>query len=156
MGNVNVPLAVYQEGSGLTISNLTFYINKTDSHYYLMGIAKSVLPETLHNGIKSIIISFEDKTTTTKSKSATKTFNPVNTFASFENPSMRILRFVEPYLSDNKADPSHSNTTSFKNCMLRIPGSHNSKCVMRNNRTANYSAEIKIIQKWNGYKLAIN
>jgi len=32
MGNVNVPLAVYQEGSGLTISNLTFYINKTDSH----------------------------------------------------------------------------------------------------------------------------
>jgi hypothetical protein len=33
----------------------------------------------------------------------------VSVFASFENPSMKFLRFAEPYLTNNKADPSHSN-----------------------------------------------
>ena len=34
-------------------------------------------------------------------------------FESFENPSMKFLRFAEPYLSDNKADPFHSRSLSF-------------------------------------------
>jgi hypothetical protein len=66
-------------------------------------------------------------------------------FASFENPSMKFLGFAESYLSDDKPDPSHGNGLSFRNCMLRIPGSHNSKCVLRNNGTADTSTEVRII-----------
>jgi hypothetical protein len=36
--------------------------------------------------------------------------------------------------------------------MLRIPGSHISKYVLRNNGIADGSTEVKIIQRWNGYR----
>ena len=36
-------------------------------------------------------------------------------FASFQNPSIKFLRFAEPYLSNIKADSSHGSTMSFKN-----------------------------------------
>ena len=77
-------------------------------------------------------------------------------FASFENPSMKFLRFAEPCLSNNKADHSHGSTVSFKNCLLRIPGSHNSKCVLKNNGIADSSTEVKMIQRWDGKRPAIN
>ena len=77
-------------------------------------------------------------------------------FAEFEQPSKKFLRFAEQYLTNNKADPSHSNSLSFKNCMLRIPGSHNSKCVQRNNGIPELTTEVKIIQKWDGKRPAIN
>jgi hypothetical protein len=77
-------------------------------------------------------------------------------FAEFELPSKKFLRFAEQYLSNNKADPSHSMSLSFKNCMLRIPGSHNSKCVQRNNGTADFTTEVKIIQRWDANRPAIN
>lgn len=59
-------------------------------------------------------------------------------------------------LSNDKADPCHSNNLSFKNCMLRIPGSHNSECVKRNNNFSDTATEVKIIQKWDGNRPAIN
>jgi hypothetical protein len=77
-------------------------------------------------------------------------------FNKFENPSMKFLRFAEPYLSNNKADSCHGNSLSFKNCTLRIPGSYNYECVLRNNGIADSSTEVKIIQRWNGYRPAIN
>jgi Primase X len=77
-------------------------------------------------------------------------------FTSFENPSMKFLRFAEPYLTINKADTCHGNSLSFRNCMLRIPGSHNYKRVLRNNGKADNSSEVKIIRRWNGYRPAIN
>jgi hypothetical protein len=76
-------------------------------------------------------------------------------FASFENPSVKFLRFAESYLSNNKADPSHGNSLSFRNCMLRIPGSHNSKCVLRNNGIIDSSTEVKIVQRWDGRRPTI-
>ena len=77
-------------------------------------------------------------------------------FADFEEPSRKFLRFSEKMLTNNKADPCHSNNLSFKNCMLRIPGSHNSKCVKRNNNSLGSTTEVKIIQKWDGNRPAIN
>jgi hypothetical protein len=77
-------------------------------------------------------------------------------FATFKNTSMKFLRFAEPYLTNNKADPCYSNSLSFKNCMLRIPGSHNSRCLQRNNGVADTSTEVKIIQRWDGKRPAIN
>jgi hypothetical protein len=39
----------------------------------------------------------------------------------------RFIQWAEQYLSEGKADPAHSKGVSFKNIMLRIPGSINSK-----------------------------
>ena len=68
-------------------------------------------------------------------------------FEQFENPSSKFLRFVERYLTNEKSDPAHN--PSFKSCMLRIPGSINSKCELRNNT-------VEIIQKWDGYRPPIS
>ncbi len=77
-------------------------------------------------------------------------------FAGFEQPSKIFLRFSEKRLSNGKADPCHSNNLSFGNCMLRVPGSHNWKCVKRNNNILGPITEIKIVQKWDGKRAAIN
>jgi len=42
-----------------------------------------------------------------------------------ENPSNRFHKFSEKLLTDNKSDPAHNPT--FLSCMLRVPGSINSK-----------------------------
>lgn len=64
-------------------------------------------------------------------------------FEQFENPSSKFLRFAEHYLTNEKSDPAHN--PSFKSCMLRIPGSTNSKCELRKNT-------VEIIQIWDGYR----
>ena len=51
-----------------------------------------------------------------------------------------FLRFTKKFLSFDKSDKN--NNPSLKSCLLRIPGSINSK----------YTIEVKIIQKWNGYR----
>jgi hypothetical protein len=61
-------------------------------------------------------------------------------FNKFKEPSKQFLRFAEYYLSNGKADSEHYHTVSFRNCLLRIPGSFNSK---------NHS-QVQIVQKWNG------
>ena len=64
-------------------------------------------------------------------------------FEAFANPSLKFIRFAEFYLTSGKSDPSHS--PSFKSCMIRIPGTYNSKYPRGKN-------EVKIIQKWDGYR----
>jgi len=80
-------------------------------------------------------------------------------FADFEDPSRQFIRWAEQFLTNNKADPCHSNSLSFKNCMVRVPGSFNSKLVQPNQKDeiANIpeSAEVKIIQRWNGIRPSI-
>jgi hypothetical protein len=56
-------------------------------------------------------------------------------FSDLEYPSRKFLQWAERYLSDNLAHPCHIQGLSFKNCMLRVPGSINSKV----------SKEVKII-----------
>ena len=68
-------------------------------------------------------------------------------FARFTEPSKKALRFLEKYLSKNKSDSVHSSTVSFGNCMLRVPGSFNSK--------HGDNIQIRLIHKWNGEKLNI-
>src|SRR5918995_1136585 len=70
----------------------------------------------------------------------------IKEFEGVNNISLKFLRYAESYLSSNKSDPQHNNTVSFNNCMLRIPGSINSK----------NSQMVKIIQKWNRLKPEIN
>jgi hypothetical protein len=67
-----------------------------------------------------------------------------------DQPSVKFLRWAEEYLSNGKSDPAHSKTLSFGNCMLRVPGSHNSKCVRANNGVQSEKTEVKIIYEWDG------
>lgn len=77
-------------------------------------------------------------------------------FSEYGHPSKEFLKFAELYLTNYKSDPSHH--PSFKSCMIRIPGSHNSKCVGRNNNAgiADESTEVKIMQRWNRHRPKIN
>ena len=78
-------------------------------------------------------------------------------FSKFEQPSSKLfLRFAEWHLSNGKSDSAHNTTVSFKNCMLRIPGSHNSKCVQKNNVLDESITGVKIMQRWNGHRPKIN
>jgi Primase X len=68
-------------------------------------------------------------------------------FNEFNVSSKEFLRFAEWYLSNGKCDNEHNKTMSFNNCMLRIPGSFNSK----NN------AQVRIVQNWdNSYKVPVH
>jgi hypothetical protein len=70
-----------------------------------------------------------------------------------DNPSVKFLRWAEKYLSSGKSDPMHYKTMSFGNCMLRVPGSHNSKCVNAINGIFDPNkTSVKIIQQWNGIR----
>jgi hypothetical protein len=66
-------------------------------------------------------------------------------FARFSHPSRKFIQFAEEFLSDNKADPCHTKGLSFKNCMLRVPGSINSKTGMKDE-------EVRIVQRWDGVR----
>jgi hypothetical protein len=70
-------------------------------------------------------------------------------FNKFQDPSKFILRFLEKYLSKGKSDSVHNSTVSFSNCMLRVPGSINSKHNDGNN-------QVSIIRKWNSQRFSIN
>lgn len=67
-----------------------------------------------------------------------------------EKPSEHFLRFASSYQSDGGADANHINTISFGNCLLRIPGSFNSKTLLKNSNVRNSLTQVRIIQKWNG------
>jgi hypothetical protein len=66
---------------------------------------------------------------------------------------------AEQFLSNNKAGPCHSNSLSLRNCIVRVPGSFNSKLVRLNEKGdiahIAESGEIKIMQEWNGFRPSI-
>jgi hypothetical protein len=70
----------------------------------------------------------------------------IKEFAHVDQVSIKFLRFAEWYLSTGASDSTHNATVSLNNCMLRIPGSLNSK----NN------AQVRLIEKWDGNRPNIN
>jgi Primase X len=56
-----------------------------------------------------------------------------------------FIQFAEEYFTDYTADRLHNPTV--KSCLVRIPGSLNSKCVNRGE-----GAEVKIMQKWDSVR----
>jgi Primase X len=54
-----------------------------------------------------------------------------------------FIQFAEEYFTNYTADRLHNPTV--KSCLVRIPASLNSKCVIKGQ-----DAEVKIIQKWDG------
>jgi hypothetical protein len=67
----------------------------------------------------------------------------ITEFQKFDNVSVEFLRFAKNYLSNGKADKN--NNPSFKSCLLRIPGSINSK----------YGNKVSIVKRWNGIRSPI-
>lgn len=74
----------------------------------------------------------------------------IKQFETVQQPSLKFLRFAEWFLSKGKSDKAHNNTVSFGNCMLRIPGSYNSKCLSNGK-----DPEVKVIDKWDGIRTDI-
>jgi Primase X len=68
-------------------------------------------------------------------------------FAIFDQPSQTFLKFAARFLSNQKSDTN--NNPGFKSCLVRIPGSYNSKYSEQNR-------EIRIIQQWDGVKPKAN
>lgn len=58
-----------------------------------------------------------------------------------KEPNKDFIRFLEPFLSP-RADPNHYQNVSLNNCLLRVPGSINSKT----------KTEVKVKQRWNGIR----
>jgi hypothetical protein len=65
-------------------------------------------------------------------------------FAQFDQPSQTFLKFAAQFLSNHKSDTN--NNPAFKSCLLRIPGSINSK----------HTKEVKIIHRWDGFRPKAN
>jgi Primase X len=61
-----------------------------------------------------------------------------------------FIQFAEEYFTDYTADRQHKPTV--KSCLLRIPGSLNSKCISNNKEQ---DAEVKIIHRWDGKRPSI-
>jgi hypothetical protein len=76
-------------------------------------------------------------------------------FCKFDEPSKQFLRFAEWYLSNGKADPKHFTSVSLQNCMLRIPGSYNSKCVTKEDNIIGPASQVRVITSWNGKRMPI-
>ncbi|MFL6364896.1 MAG: hypothetical protein ACJ719_06790 [Nitrososphaeraceae archaeon] len=64
--------------------------------------------------------------------------------APFDQPSQIFLKFAAQFLSNHKSDTN--NNPAFKSCLLRIPGSYNSK----------YTEQVKIIQRWDRHRPKAN
>jgi hypothetical protein len=60
-----------------------------------------------------------------------------------------FIQFAEEYFTDYTADHLHNPTV--KSCLLRIPGSLNSKCIPGKGQ----DAEVKIIQRWDGKRPSV-
>jgi len=64
-----------------------------------------------------------------------------------EDPAKKFLQFAEKYLTNHKCDSG--NHPSLKSCLIRVPGSYNSKCL--NNGMYDQS-QVFPIQEWNGVR----
>ena len=69
-------------------------------------------------------------------------FEELEDFKEFDNPDNRFLRFEKDYLSSGYADKA--NYPSLKSCLLRVPGTLNSKCIDKG--LSNEDSMVKILQ----------
>jgi len=83
----------------------------------------------------------------------------IEKFKKFGEASRKFLQFEEQLLTDNKADQRHSSTVSFRNYMLRVPFSLNSKYIqfddIDNIISIPPEAEVRIIKSWDGTRPSI-
>jgi hypothetical protein len=64
------------------------------------------------------------------------------------SPANLFLRFAEDFLTNGKADIGHN--PSVRSCMVRVPGSYNSKCIAKKEGGGGIDSEVKIVTRWDG------
>jgi hypothetical protein len=64
------------------------------------------------------------------------------------SPANMFIRFAEQFLTSGKADLGHN--PSVRSCMVRVPGSYNSKCIEK----GAIDSEVTIVNRWNGQNKA--
>ena len=119
----------------ITPRNLVVMIDLDKGTFKSERALELALTKTLHN-IKSVL-GLEVEPTVIWSGNGYHTYLVLNSegiilenvkeFSNIQQISVKFLRFAEFFLSSGKSDKSHNKTVSFNNCMLRIPGSFNSK-----------------------------
>jgi Primase X len=122
---------------------------------------EKVLDRTLNNTLKSIKESIGAAPTVLWTGNGYHIYQPVNGFILEEHETFyeftkyvdkdltsMFIQFAEEYFTDYAADRLHNPTV--KSCLVRIPGSLNSKCISKGE-----DAEVKIIQNWDGVRPAI-
>ena len=62
-----------------------------------------------------------------------------------------FLKYAEIFFTNGKANPQHK--PKYKTCLIRIPGTYNSKLLNKGFGTV--ESLVKIIQKWNGNRIPI-
>lgn len=81
-----------------------------------------------------------------------KTFYKITKYLDKDLASI-FIQFAEEYFTDYISDHLHNPTV--KSCLLRIPGSLNSKCIV-SDKVEQEDAEVKIIQRWDGKRPSIH
>jgi hypothetical protein len=72
----------------------------------------------------------------------------IEQFQKYGNKSSeQFLRFSKNFLSNGKADRGHN--PSFRSCLLRIPGSINSKCLNDRDKRLSGDLRVKSLHRWN-------
>ncbi len=62
-----------------------------------------------------------------------------------------FLKYAEIFFTSGKADPIHN--PKYKSCLIRIPGSYNSKVLEKDFRLE--KSGVEIIQQWDGHRIPI-
>src|ERR1051325_5754014 len=122
---------------------------------------KSVLDKILDKTLQNITESIGGNPTVLRTGNGYHIYQPVSglileeyeTFYEFtkyfdKDLTSMFIQFAEEYFTDYAADRLHNPTV--KSCLVRIPGSLNSKCVMKGE-----DAEVKIIKKWDNTRASI-
>ena len=117
-------------------------------------IGKAVLERVLNSTLKNIKGSIGGTPTALWTGNGYHVYQPVSGFVLEEYETFyqftkyvdrdltsMFIQFAEERFTDNAADRLHNPTV--KSCLVRIPGSINSKCISKGE-----DAEVKIIQKW--------
>jgi hypothetical protein len=115
---------------------------------------KALLERTLHKTLQNITESVEGKPTVLWTGNGYHVYQPVSgfileeyeTFYEFrkyldKDLTSMFIQFAEEYFTNYTADRLHNPTV--KSCLVRIPGSINSKCINKGQ-----DVEVKIVQKW--------
>jgi hypothetical protein len=155
----------FTEYHGINRTPISFLMVDVDSKDFINEDSKkkgkAVLERVLNNTLQKIKESIGGNPTVLWTGNGYHIYQPVNgyileeyeTFYEFtkyleKDLTSMFIQFAEEYFTDYAADRLHNPTV--KSCLLRIPGSLNSKCV-----TKGQDAEVKIIQEWDGIRASI-
>jgi hypothetical protein len=151
----------YSEYHGINRTPVSFLMVDLDLKDFETKKGKAVLERALNSTLKNIKGSIGGNPTVLWTGNGYHVYQAVSgfileeyeTFYEFtkyvdKDLTSMFIQFAEEYFTDYAADHLHNPTV--KSCLVRIPGSLNSKCVSKGE-----DAEVKIMQKWDGTRPSI-